>query len=104
MRHEPMHIETDVLIVGAGGAGMYAAIAAARAGCGVHAGRQQPDRPRRRDGHGADDGGGGARRARSPTTGAHHLDDTLAAGRGLCDEQLARAALRGRAGVHPRDG
>ena len=27
-----MHLETDVLIIGAGGAGMYAAIEAARAG------------------------------------------------------------------------
>ena len=29
---EPMHVETDVLVIGAGGAGMYAAIEAARAG------------------------------------------------------------------------
>ena len=28
----PAHIETDVLVIGAGGAGMYAAIDAARAG------------------------------------------------------------------------
>ena len=28
----PMHIETDVLVIGAGGAGMYAALEAARAG------------------------------------------------------------------------
>ncbi|HZD63531.1 MAG TPA: FAD-dependent oxidoreductase, partial [Xanthobacteraceae bacterium] len=30
-----MHVETDVLIIGSGGAGMYAAIEAARAGCSV---------------------------------------------------------------------
>ena len=35
MSHEPMHIETDVLIIGSGGAGMYAAITAARAGASV---------------------------------------------------------------------
>ena len=29
MTREPIHLTTDVLIVGAGGAGMYAAIAAA---------------------------------------------------------------------------
>ena len=32
-RAVPAHIETDVLVIGAGGAGMYAAIAAARDGC-----------------------------------------------------------------------
>ena len=31
----PMHIETDVLVIGAGGAGMYAALEAARAGASV---------------------------------------------------------------------
>src|SRR5262245_28045654 len=34
-RLEPMHVETDVLIIGSGGAGMYAAIEAVRAGCSV---------------------------------------------------------------------
>ena len=28
---EPMHLETDVLVIGAGAAGMYAALEAARA-------------------------------------------------------------------------
>jgi succinate dehydrogenase / fumarate reductase flavoprotein subunit len=32
---EPLRAETDVLVIGAGAAGMYAAIAAARAGCNV---------------------------------------------------------------------
>lgn len=82
------HLSTDILIVGAGGAGMYAAIAAAREGARVllvdksligrggatimaqmtvasAIGEQEPD-------HWAD-----------------HLRDTLAAGRGLCDEELA---------------
>src|ERR1700738_842506 len=31
----PIHTETDVLVIGAGGAGMYAAIEAARRGCRV---------------------------------------------------------------------
>jgi succinate dehydrogenase / fumarate reductase, flavoprotein subunit len=35
MSSEPMRAETDVLVIGAGGAGMYAAIEAARAGCRV---------------------------------------------------------------------
>ena len=84
-----MHLETDVLIVGAGGAGMYAAISAARAG--------------------ADNvllidksliGRGGATIMAQMTVAAAlaeesdddwrwHLDDTLTAGRGLCDETLA---------------
>ncbi|HEX4554167.1 MAG TPA: FAD-binding protein, partial [Xanthobacteraceae bacterium] len=32
---EPIHVETDVLVIGSGGAGMYAAIEAARAGAQV---------------------------------------------------------------------
>ena len=31
----PTHIETDVLVIGAGGAGMYAALEAAKAGASV---------------------------------------------------------------------
>ena len=81
-------LSTDVLIVGAGGAGMYAAIAAAerggsvllvdkgqvgRGGATIMAqmtvaaalGEQEPDSP------------------------ALHLEDTLTAGRGLCNEDLA---------------
>ncbi|MDP6707554.1 MAG: FAD-binding protein [Alphaproteobacteria bacterium] len=84
------HLETEVLIVGSGGAGMYAAIAAARAGAQVvlldrslvgrsgatvmaqmtvaaAIGHAEPDEP------------------------ARHLEDTLAAGRGLSNEALARA-------------
>lgn len=88
MTEDIIHLETDVLIVGAGGAGMYAAIAAARndarvllidksligrGGATIMAqmtvavamGEQAPD-------HWTD-----------------HLADTLNAGRGLCDEDLA---------------
>ena len=79
----------DVLIVGAGGAGMYAAIAAARAGASVAL---------------VDKGlvgRGGATIMAQMTVAAAlgeqeaddcviHLHDTLAAGRGLCDEELSR--------------
>ena len=84
-----IHLSADVLVVGAGGAGMYAAIAAAREDASVllldkslvgrggatimaqmtvaaAIGHEEPD-------HWAD-----------------HLQDTLAAGRELCDEGLAR--------------
>ena len=35
MSAEPVAVQTDVLVIGSGGAGMYAAIEAARAGCQV---------------------------------------------------------------------
>jgi succinate dehydrogenase / fumarate reductase flavoprotein subunit len=84
-----MHVETDVLVIGAGGAGMYAAIEAARAGCDVFL----LDRSLI--------GRGGATvmaqmtvavalGSETPDHWSHHLDDTLEAGRGLCDERLAR--------------
>src|SRR5215831_18872430 len=86
---EPMHVETDVLIIGSGGAGMYAAIEAARAGCSVFL----IDRSLI--------GRGGATvmaqmtvavalGSQTPDHWSHHYDDTLEAGRGLCDERLAR--------------
>ena len=84
-----MHVDTDVLVIGAGGAGMYAAIAAARAGAAV----LLADRSLI--------GRGGATVMAQMTVAAalgtqtpdhwtHHFDDTLAAGRGLCDVDLAR--------------
>jgi succinate dehydrogenase / fumarate reductase flavoprotein subunit len=83
----PTHIETDVLVIGAGGAGMYAALEAARAGAAV----VLADRSLI--------GRGGATVMAQMTVAAalgeqtpdhweHHLSDTLAAGRGLCDERL----------------
>jgi succinate dehydrogenase / fumarate reductase flavoprotein subunit len=89
MTNDPMHIETDVLVIGSGGAGMYAAIAAARGGCGV----MLLDRSLI--------GRGGATvmaqmtvavalGSETPDHWRHHYEDTLAAGRGLCDESLAR--------------
>jgi succinate dehydrogenase / fumarate reductase flavoprotein subunit len=89
MSSEPVAIETDVLVIGSGAAGMYAAIEASRGGARVFLvdrsligrggatvmaqmtvaaalGEEAPDAPR------------------------HHYDDTIAAGRGLCDEALAR--------------
>ena len=83
------HVETDVLVIGSGAAGMYAAIEAARAGCSV----LLVDRSLI--------GRGGATvmaqmtvavalGAETPDHWSHHYDDTLEAGRGLCDERLAR--------------
>jgi succinate dehydrogenase/fumarate reductase flavoprotein subunit len=83
------HLSTDVLVVGAGGAGMYAAVAAAREGRSVLL---------------VDKGlvgRGGATIMAQMTVAAAigheepddwtlHLDDTLEAGRGLCHEPLSR--------------
>jgi succinate dehydrogenase / fumarate reductase, flavoprotein subunit len=85
----PMHVETDVLVIGSGGAGMYAAIEAARGGAQVLlADRSLIGR------------GGATVMAQmtvavalgteTPDHWTHHLHDTLEAGRGLCDESLAR--------------
>jgi succinate dehydrogenase/fumarate reductase flavoprotein subunit len=96
MTHPGMtHIETDILIIGAGGAGMYAAIAAARAGAGrvLLADKSLVGR-------------GGATVMAQMTVAAAlgeecpddwraHLEDTLAAGRGLCDENLAALLCHG---------
>jgi succinate dehydrogenase / fumarate reductase, flavoprotein subunit len=81
-------LETDVLVIGAGGAGMYAALEAAKAGADVIlADRSLIGR------------GGATVMAQmtvavalgeqTPDHWEHHLADTLAAGRGLCDEKLA---------------
>jgi len=81
-------LSTDVLIVGAGGAGMYAAIAAADRGASV----LLVDK--------GQVGRGGATimaqmtvaaalGAQEPDSPALHLEDTLKAGRGLCNEDLA---------------
>jgi succinate dehydrogenase/fumarate reductase flavoprotein subunit len=88
------HLDCDVLVVGGGGAGMYAAIAAARAGAGrvVLADKSLVGR-------------GGATVMAQMTVAAAlgeecpddwtaHLEDTLAAGRGLCDEGLAALLCR----------
>jgi len=83
------HLSTDVLVIGAGGAGMYAALEAARGGSNVIlADRSLIGR------------GGATIMAQmtvavavgeqEPDHWEHHLADTLAAGRGLCDPALAR--------------
>ena len=88
-----MHLSTDVLVIGAGGAGMYAAIAAARIGAGVILADKNMI------------GRGGATIMAQMTVAAalseqesdsweDHLTDTLAAGRGLCDEALAAVLCR----------
>jgi succinate dehydrogenase/fumarate reductase flavoprotein subunit len=86
---EPMRVETDVLVIGSGAAGMYAAIEAARAGCSVFLADRSLI------------GRGGATvmaqmtvavalGAEAPDHWTHHYQDTLTAGRGLCNEALAR--------------
>jgi succinate dehydrogenase/fumarate reductase flavoprotein subunit len=83
-----MRIETDVLVIGSGAAGMYAAIEAARHGSRV----LLADRSLI--------GRGGATVMAQMTVAvalgsetedasAYHLRDTLAAGRGLCDPELS---------------
>ncbi len=83
-----IHLETHVLVVGAGGAGMYAAIAAARNGADVILADKSMI------------GRGGATIMAQMTTAAalgeeepdsweKHLDDTLDAGSGLCNEELS---------------
>src|SRR5437660_5783081 len=85
----PLHTDTDVLVIGAGGAGMYAAIEAARRGCRV----LLIDRSLI--------GRGGAPvmaqmtvavalGAETPDHWSHHYADTRTAARGLCAEPLAR--------------
>jgi succinate dehydrogenase / fumarate reductase, flavoprotein subunit len=86
---ETMHVDTDVLVIGSGGAGMYAAIEAARSGAEV----LLADRSLI--------GRGGATvmaqmtvavalGSHTPDHWTHHLHDTLEAGRGLCNESLSR--------------
>src|SRR5712691_6957573 len=83
-----LHLSTDVLIVGAGGAGMYAAVAAARSGALVILLDKSLV------------GRGGATVMAQMTVAAAlgqqepdhwtiHLEDTLRAGRGLCNEELS---------------
>jgi succinate dehydrogenase / fumarate reductase flavoprotein subunit len=83
------HLHTDVLVIGAGGAGMTAALAAAQAGSQVlFADRSLIGR------------GGATIMAQMTVAVAlgeqtddhwrHHYADTLKAGRGLCNEPLAR--------------
>jgi succinate dehydrogenase / fumarate reductase flavoprotein subunit len=86
---EPIHIDTDVLVIGSGAAGMYAAIEAARNGAKVLlADRSLIGR------------GGATVMAQmtvavalgeeTPDTWQDHYANTIAAGRGLCDEKLAQ--------------
>src|SRR2546429_136988 len=94
MAASQMHVETDVLIIGSGGAGMYAAIEAARSGCDVFLADRSLI------------GRGGATvmaqmtvavalGSQTPDHWSHHYDDTLEAGRGLGDERLERPFTTG---------
>ena len=90
---ERLRLTTDVLVIGAGGAGMYAALAAADTGARVVLADKNMI------------GRGGATvmaqmtvaaalAEQEPDTWEDHLSDTLAAGRGLCDEPLAEVLCR----------
>jgi len=87
------HLSTDILIIGAGGAGMYAAVSAAGAGARVVLADKSLI------------GRGGATIMAQMTVAAavghqepdhwtHHLADTIEAGRGLCNETLAAILCR----------
>ncbi len=89
MTVEPIAIDTDVLVIGSGAAGLYAAIEAARDGAKVLVADRSLI------------GRGGATVMAQMTVAAalgeevpdnprHHYDDTIAAGRGLCDDKLAQ--------------
>jgi succinate dehydrogenase / fumarate reductase, flavoprotein subunit len=89
MPPETMRAETDVLVIGSGAAGMYAAIEAARAGCRV----LLVDRSLI--------GRGGATvmaqmtvavalGSETPDHWTYHYNDTMTAGRGLCNAPLAQ--------------
>src|SRR5215468_2349746 len=89
MTQEPLRAETDVLVIGSGAAGMYAAIEAASKGCQV----LLADRSLI--------GRGGATVMAQMTVAvalgsetadhwSYHYSDTLTAGRGLCNEPLAQ--------------
>ena len=93
MADAPMRAETDVLVIGSGAAGMFAAIEAARAGAHV----LLADRSLI--------GRGGATvmaqmtvavalGSETPDDWHHHYDDTLTAGRGLCNAALAELLCR----------
>src|SRR4249920_2799104 len=88
-RTEPVRLETDVLVIGSGAAGMYASVEAARAGCRV----LLVDRSLI--------GRGGATVMAQMTVAVavgeeepdhweHHFADTLKSGRGLCDPALSQ--------------
>src|SRR5271156_5385750 len=93
MTVEPISIETDGLVIGSGAAGMFAAIEAAHDGAQEGLQVLLADRSLI--------GRGGATVMAQMTVAAalgeevpddprHHYDDTIAAGRGLCDEALAQ--------------
>jgi succinate dehydrogenase / fumarate reductase flavoprotein subunit len=93
MTIEAITVETDVLVIGSGAAGMYAAIEATRCGAQVLlADRSLIGR------------GGATVMAQmtvavalgeeTPDDWHYHYNDTIAAGRGLCDETLAALLCR----------
>ncbi|MDH3318823.1 MAG: FAD-binding protein [Betaproteobacteria bacterium] len=100
----PQCLAADVLVIGSGGAGMYAAIEAARQGCSVILADRSLI------------GRGGATVMAQMTVAValdeggldhpeHHYADTLSAGRGLCDPAIARLLCEeGPARIREMDG
>ena len=89
----PADIQRDILVVGAGAAGMYAAIAAARQGASV----LLVDKSLIGRGGATDMAQmtvAAAIGEQAPDHWSKHLEDTLAAGRGLCDETLSAILCR----------
>ena len=101
MTQDPMRAETDVLVIGSGAAGLYAAIEAARGGCQVLVADRSLI------------GRGGATVMAQMTVAValgsetpdhwSHLRRCLAAGRGLPQRPLAQLFVR-KGRVHPRHG
>src|SRR6202051_2781090 len=93
MTPDSIDIETDVLVIGSGAAGMYAAIEAARRG--AQEGLQVLLADRSLIGRGgatvmAQMTVAVALGSPAPDHWLHHYHDTLTAGRGLCNESLAQ--------------
>src|SRR5580704_17799862 len=93
MTPDSIDMETDVLVIGSGAAGMYAAIEAARRG--AQQGLQVLLADRSLIGRGgatvmAQMTVAAALGEETPDDWHHHYNDTITAGRGLCDEKLAQ--------------
>src|ERR1700744_6284923 len=93
MTAEPMNVATDVLVIGSRAAGLYAGIEAARTG--ARDGLQVLLADRSLIGRGgatvmAQMTVAAALGEETPDDWHHHYDDTIAAGRGLCEPELSR--------------
>ena len=87
--HRLPHIFTDVLVIGAGAAGLRAAIEAGRYGQTLLIAKAGL-----KDSNTAQAQGGIAAVMDEEDSGAEHVADTLAAGAGLCDEPVVRHVVQ----------